>query len=108
MPKTIISKLQENPHFLRKNALAASKKKKVKYKKITFKISDNQREALEVICRRQKTTPIRFLKSVIKKQTARYKAAPAPVSYVTENQLQLFDLEPEVQKTTKGKTKKAR
>ena len=92
MPKTIIAKLQENPDFLQQNN-AREKKKKLKYKKITFKITDAQKEALEIVCKRQKTTPIRYLKSVIKKQTARYKANPQPVSYVTENQLQLFDLE---------------
>ena len=92
MPRTIISKLQDNPDYL-KNAAAknnAGKKKKAKYKQITFKITDAQKEALEIICKRQKTTPVRYLKSVIRKQTARYKASPQPISYVTENQLQLF------------------
>ncbi|TVQ17154.1 MAG: hypothetical protein EA361_02930 [Bacteroidetes bacterium] len=91
MPRTIISKLQENPDYL-KNAAAKSNagKRKTRYKQITFKITDTQKEALEVICKRQKTTPVRYLKSVIRKQTARYKSSPQPVSYVTENQLQLF------------------
>ncbi|MFN3556474.1 MAG: hypothetical protein ACK4VN_10955 [Bacteroidales bacterium] len=92
MPKTIISKLQENPQFLRQ-AQEKARKKKPKYKKIVFKITDTQKEALEVICKRQKTTPVRYLKSVIRKQTARYKASPQPASYVTENQLQLFEVE---------------
>ncbi len=90
MPKTIISKLKENPQFLRESN-AKTSKKKVKFKKITFKITDSQQRALEFICKRQKTTPVRYLKSVIKKQTSRYKASPQPVSYVTENQLQLFE-----------------
>lgn len=105
MPRTIISKLQENPHFLREEAAKShlkNNKKKVKYKKITFKITDLQKNALEIMCKRQKTTPVRFLKSIINKQTARYKANPVPVSYVTENQLQLFDLEAE----TKPKARK--
>lgn len=91
MPRTIISKLQENPDYL-KNAAARSNaaKRKTKFKQITFKITDAQKEALEIICKRQKTTPVRYLKSVIRKQTARYKATPQPVSYATENQLQLF------------------
>jgi hypothetical protein len=92
MPRTIISKLQQNPNFLTEsNAKNKLKKKKAKYKKISFKITDTQQEALEVLCKRQKTTPVRYLKSVIQKQTARYKSLPQPVSYVTENQLQLFD-----------------
>jgi hypothetical protein len=96
MPRTLIAKMQENPLFL-KNAAARknNRKKKVKYKKISFKITDAQKEALEVLCKRQKTTPVRYLKSVIRKQTARYRSTPAPINYVTENQLQLFDLEDE-------------
>ncbi|TVQ89506.1 MAG: hypothetical protein EA393_06995 [Bacteroidetes bacterium] len=84
--------LQENPDYLKSKK---SKKKKVRYKKIVFKITDRQKEALEVLCKRQNTTPVRFLKSVIRKQTSRYRSHPQPVSYVTENQLQLFDLEVE-------------
>jgi hypothetical protein len=104
MPRTIISKMQENPNFFKNEAVknnGKATKRKVKFKKISFKISDVQKNALDVMCKRQKTTPIKFLKSVIKKQTARYKASPAPVSYVTENQLQLFDIEPAIQ--SKGK-----
>jgi len=92
MPKTIISRLQENPDYLKSKK---SKKKKVRYKKIVFKITDGQKEALEVLCKRQNTTPVRYLKSVIRKQTSRYRANAQPISYVTENQLQLFDLEVE-------------
>ena len=92
MPKTIISRLQENPDYLKSKK---SKKKKVRYKKIVFKITHGQKEALEVLCKRQNTTPVRYLKSVIRKQTSRYRANAQPVSYVTENQLQLFDLEVE-------------
>lgn len=99
MPRTILSKVQQNPQYLRETAEInnrRNKKKKLKYKKICFKITEVQKVALDVMCKRQKTTPVRFLKSVISKQTARYKAIPSPVSYVTENQLALFDLEVEV------------
>lgn len=98
MPKTIISKLQKDPDFL-KNGAAKTRKvkaKKPKFRKITFKITDGQKQALEYICKKQQTTPVRFLKSVIRKQTARYKSNPVPVNYATPNQLQLFDLEPAV------------
>ncbi len=96
MPKTIISKLQENPDFLKSAKSRRPGKKKVKFKKVTFKITEGQKKALEIMCKRQKTTPVRYLKSVITHQTARYKSSPEPVSYVTENQLQLFDLEKEI------------
>jgi hypothetical protein len=109
MPRTIISKIKKNPYFMRDSAASnnkVAKKKKVKFKKISFKISDVQKDALEAICKRQKTTPVRFLKSVIKKQTARYKPSSAPISYVTENQLQLFDLEVPVVASAKMRTNK--
>lgn len=96
MPKTIISKLQENPDFLKSARSRRPGRKKVKFKKVTFKITEGQKKALEIMCKRQKTTPVRYLKSIITNQTARYKASPQPVSYVTENQLQLFDLEKEI------------
>jgi hypothetical protein len=107
MPRTIISKLKENPDFLRQKNYQEKKKKKLRYKRITFMITDIQQEALEVICKRQNTTPVRYLKSVIKKQTARYKSIPQPVSYVTENQLQLFDMEPQAMTSKVRKTKSA-
>lgn len=91
MPRTIISRLQENPDLLRNAARKKTGKKKTKFKKVTFKITDTQKEALEVICRRQKTTPIRFLKSVIKKHTARYKPSSNQSMFHSEKQLQLFD-----------------
>jgi len=95
MPRTIISKYNENPEsFGNYQKKKSRKKKKLRYKKIAFKITDAQQDALWDICKREKTTPVRFLKSVIKKQTARYKNNPQPVSYVTENQLRLFELDP--------------
>jgi hypothetical protein len=105
MPKTIISKLQEDPLFLKNGASKTrkAKAKKPKFKKITFKITDSQKRALEYFCKKQQTTPVRFLKSVIRKQTARYKSGPLPVNYATPNQLLLFDMEPEVTTVTRKK-----
>lgn len=104
MPRTIISKLQEDPFFLKNGASKAKDKaKKSKFRKITFKITDGQKQALEYVCKKQQTTPVRYLKSVIRKQTARYKSTPVPVNYVTPNQLQLFDLEPEVKPANRKK-----
>jgi hypothetical protein len=71
---------------------AAKKKKKVKFKKIEFKITAQQKEALEKICKRQHTTPVKFLKTQVRKQVSRYLANTEAPSYVTENQLQLFDV----------------
>lgn len=71
---------------------APKKKKKVKFKKIEFKITVQQKEALEKICKKQRTTPVKFLKTQVRKQVSRYLANPEAPSYVTENQLQLFDV----------------
>ncbi len=91
MPKTVITKLQEDPDYLKKNARSRSKNKKGRFKKISFKITDTQRQALEVISKRQNTTPVRYIKSIISKQTSKYKTNNASETYVTENQLSLFD-----------------
>jgi len=66
------------------------KRKKVKYRKMAFKLTDMQYRALLVYCRRYKTTPIRYLKSVVNHQVERYKQELPPPSYVSENQLELF------------------
>ncbi|MFW5792855.1 MAG: hypothetical protein ACOCWC_01125 [Bacteroidota bacterium] len=91
MPKTIIAKSEEQ---LKKGILPEKKKakrKKVKYKKIAFKITAFQQEALTKYCKRHKTTPVRYLKSIVNKQAAKYRSEMPPVSYVSENQLELFD-----------------
>ncbi len=92
MPKTIISKIQENPDHLRlKNPKKTGRKKRVKFKKITFKITESQMLALDSLCKRQNSTTVRYIKSMIKKQTAGFKPVSVEKSYVTHNQLSLFD-----------------
>lgn len=75
-----------------KPKVAPVRKKKVKYKKIVFKITVGQKEALDLMCKKQRTTPVKFLKSQISKQVTKYRTNPEPPNYVTENQLQLFDM----------------
>lgn len=43
-----------------------SKRKKTKYRKITFKLTSRQRNSLEAYCRELNTTPVRFIKDAIK------------------------------------------
>lgn len=66
------------------------KRKKVKYRKMAFKLTDTQYRALVIYCRRYKTTPIRYLKYIVNQQVERYKQELPPPSYVSENQLELF------------------
>ena len=91
MSRSIISRIKEDPDYLKNSARKKPARKKTKYKRITFKISESQKEALEYLCRRQQTTPIRFLKSVVKKHTAQYKPEATQTAIHTEKQLQLFD-----------------
>jgi len=66
------------------------KRKKVKYRKMTFKLTEVQYRALLVYCRRYKTTPVRYLKTLVNKQVERYKQELPPSTIVSENQLELF------------------
>lgn len=69
------------------------RRKKVKYRKVDFKLTDGQKKALERYCRVHNVTPVRFIKSLVNNHVARYRNESAPPSYVTENQLELFDKE---------------
>ncbi len=68
-----------------------AKRKRIKYRKIAFKFTDNQRKALEKYCRIHNTTPVRFIKTLVNKRVERYRDLEPENSYVTENQLNLFD-----------------
>ncbi len=105
MPKTIIAKTEEQ---LKKGIVHNKKKpkrKKVKYKKLSFKITAFQKEALEIFCKRHKTTPVRYLKSIVNKQAIKYRNEAPQISYVSENQLQLFENEESSSKKSKSKKK---
>lgn len=73
--------------------MAARRKKKrrpIRYKVVTFKLTARQKKSLEVYCKVRKTTPIKL----IKKSIAHYlslKPEDRPPDYVTANQLDLFE-----------------
>lgn len=71
-------------------AKRSSQKKGIKYKKVAFKLTAGQKKALESYCRANNLTPVRFMKSLVNDHVARYREDPAPRSYVTKNQLDLF------------------
>lgn len=89
MPKVNLFKSFEKPVGQRKKP----KRKKVKFRTMAFKLTDMQYRALQVYCRRYKTTPVRFLKNFVNNQVDRYKQELPPPSFVTENQLELFSEE---------------
>lgn len=45
------------------------KRKKTKYRKITFKLTDKQRRSLEAYCRAIDTTPVKYIKESIRHAT---------------------------------------
>lgn len=82
------SKTSTSPKRSKKN-----KRKKIKYRKVAFKLTDAQRKALDHYCRIHNTTPVRFIKSLVNIRVDRYRDKELNESYVTPNQLSLFDMD---------------
>lgn len=66
------------------------KRKTIKYRQVSFKLSEYQKKALDKYCKTYKVTPVRFMKSLINGHVERYRDHAPPPSYVTDNQLELF------------------
>ncbi len=77
----------------KKKPVRKAKRKKIRYRKISFKFTDGQKKALERYCLINDTTPVRFIKSLVNKRVERYRNSDHEPSYVTENQLTLFETE---------------
>jgi hypothetical protein len=67
--------------------------KKVKYKTYSFKLSEKQKKIIDKFCKVKKTSPNKLFKQAIKTYLANYIATMPEDDYITENQLQLFDIE---------------
>ncbi len=67
------------------------KRKPIRFRQLHFKLTEGQKSALDRFCRMNKTTPIRFIKTLVNNHVERYRPESQPPSYVTENQLELFD-----------------
>ena len=66
------------------------KKKTVKYKSITFKLSSTQRKSLENYCKARKTTPTKLMKKLLKPFLQNYSKEVPGEYYVSERQLDMF------------------
>lgn len=66
-------------------------RKKVRYRKITFKLTTKQKKSLENYCNARKTTPTKLIKKSIKRYINGFDKSVPGELYVTENQLDLFD-----------------
>ena len=69
------------------------KRKKIKYRKLAVKFTDTQKKAIDHYCYVHGTTPVRFIKSLVNKRVEPYRNSQYEPSYVTENQLTLFEME---------------
>jgi hypothetical protein len=69
---------------------AKKKRKVVKFKPITFKLSARQKRSLDKNCRARQTTPIKLIKKSIDNFLS-LRVEEKPVSYVSPNQLNLFE-----------------
>jgi len=70
------------------------RRKKVKFRSLSLKLTEQQFKALRIYCRRNGVTPIRYLKKLINLQIERFKNDLPPENFVTPNQLELFQDEP--------------
>jgi hypothetical protein len=66
------------------------RKKKIKYKKIVFKLSAKQKKSLENYCKARKTTPNKLIKKSISRYINGFDKSVPEEYYKTERQLDLF------------------
>ena len=67
--------------------------RKIKYFKMEFKVTESQRKELRQYCSRYGTTSKRmFRRAVMELMQRSYIKHSAPVSYVSENQMSIFDI----------------
>lgn len=66
-------------------------RKITKFRKIEFKLSENQFRSLMNYCKARKTTPIKLIKKSIDRFISGYELHVPPQYYVSEKQLELFN-----------------
>lgn len=67
------------------------KRKPIRYRQVSFKLTEGQKAALDRFCRMNKTTPVRYIKWLVNTHVERYRPDMPPPSYATDNQLELFE-----------------
>jgi hypothetical protein len=66
------------------------RKKKIKYKKIVFKLSAKQKKSLENYCKARKTTPNKLIKKSISRYINGFDKSVPDEYFRSERQLDLF------------------
>ncbi len=65
-------------------------RRKVKYRTITFKVTDRQKRSLVNFCKSRRTTPNKMIKKVLNPLLNNYAALEVNTQQISVNQLQLF------------------
>jgi len=76
-------------------ALRKKKKKRIRYKKFEFKLSEKQKKIIDKFCHAKKVSPNKMIKSAIRDYISKFADSLPEEDYISENQLQLFDVEEE-------------
>jgi hypothetical protein len=79
-------------------ALRKKKKRKIKYKKFEFKLSEKQKRIIDKFCHAKKLSPNKVIKSAIRDYISKFADSMPEEDYISENQLRLFDVEEEQEK----------
>jgi len=74
-------------------AVRKKKKRKIRYKKFEFKLSEKQKRIIDKFCHAKKISPNKMIKSAIKDYISKFAGSLPEEDYISENQLQLFDVE---------------
>jgi hypothetical protein len=73
-------------------AARQKKRKKIRYRKVEFKVSDQQKKRIDRYCRYKKLTPVKMIKKAVEEYLQRHAADLPEQVVVSKNQLKLFDL----------------
>ncbi len=71
-------------------AIKKKRRKKIKYKKLVFKLSAKQKKSLENYCKARKTTPTKLIKKSINRYINGFDKSVPDEYFKSERQLDLF------------------
>jgi len=66
------------------------RRKKVRFKEVSLKLTKNQLRSLDNYCKARRTTPNKLIKKMIRRFLTNYSKEVPEESFVTANQLDLF------------------
>ncbi len=70
-----------------------ARRKKIRYRRVAFKITINQKKTIQTYCETRKITQIKLFKKAVKFYMERNQAMPKNDYHISKNQLKLFDME---------------